>query len=64
MLAIGSLKQNVCTLMPSGTYMTRVKSRQVQMMQKFYQCLMTQYLILIAYYIKKILKLKKFFSGH
>ena len=39
--------------MPSGTYMARVISRQVQMMQKFIQRLMTQYLILIAHYIKK-----------
>ena len=53
MQTIGSLKQNVYTLMPSGTYMARVKSRQVQMMQKFYQRLMTQYLIPIVYYTKK-----------
>ena len=32
--------------------MARVLSRQVQMMQKFFQRLMTQYLILIEHYIK------------
>ena len=39
--------------MPNGTYMARVISRQVQMMQIFFQRLMTQYLILIAHNIKK-----------
>ena len=39
--------------MPSGTYMARVKSRQVQMRQNFFQRLMTQYLILIEHYIKQ-----------
>ena len=39
--------------MPSETHMGRVKSHQVQIMQNFFQRLMTQYLILIVHYIKK-----------
>ena len=46
--------------MPSGTYMVRVIFRQVQMIQKFFQRLMTQYLILTVHYIKNF-KIKPFF---
>ena len=60
---IGLLKQNVYALMPSGTHKARVLSRQVQMTQKFFQRLMTQYLILIVHIWKKIKNWNTFFMG-
>ena len=46
---IGLLQQNVYALKPSGTYMARIISRQVEITQKFFQRLMTQYMMLIVH---------------